>query len=92
MKYLVLSKDNFEMMNDLQDVRVKALVATFEWCHSPNYVGDEEDWRELYKECIKDNDFGDIMKVYEITPIKANVFTEFNYCKVGDTFQLKRVL
>lgn len=90
MKYLVLNKDNLEMMDDLQDVQVKVLVATFEWCQSPNYEGD--DWRELYNECMENADFGDIIKVYEITPIKANYFKEFYYCDVGDTFQLKRIL
>ena len=90
MRYLVLNKDNFEMVEDLQDVRVKALVATFEWCQSPTYEGD--DWRELYNECMEEGDFGDIIKVYEIKPIKAKGFTEFEYCDVGDTFQLKRIL
>lgn len=90
MKYLVLNKDTFEMMDDLSDVQTKALVATFEWCQNPAYVGD--DWHELYKECMEDKNFGDIIKAYEIKPIKAKDFTEFDYCRVGDTFQLKRVL
>ena len=90
MRYLVLNKDKFEMMDNLQDVQTKALVATFEWCQDPAYEGD--DWRELYKECMENADFGDIIKVYEIKPIKAKDFTEFDYCDVGDKFQLKRVL
>ena len=90
MKFLVLHNDTFEMMDNLLEVQTKALVATFEWCQDPTYEGS--DWRELYNECMENADFGDIIKAYEIKPIKAKDFTEFNYCEVGDTFQLKRVL
>ena len=90
MRFLVLHKDKFETMDNLQEVQTKALVATFEWCQDPAYEG--EDWLALYKECMEDADFGDIIKAYEIVPIKAKDFTEFDYCEVGDTFQLKRIL
>lgn len=89
MKYLVLHNDKFELMDNMQDVRVKALVATFEWCQDPNYEGD--DWKELYQECLRDKDFGDIIKIYEIVTNEEN-FVEFYYCDVGDTFTLKRIL
>lgn len=90
MKYLVLHKDKFEMMDDLQSVLVEALVATFEWCNSPNYRGD--DWRDLYKECVNDSNFGDIITVFEVTPTKEKNFITLDVADVGETFQLKRIM
>lgn len=90
MEYLVLYKDKCETMNDFQDVLTKALVATFDWCNSPNYTGD--DWKDLYKECVNDSNFGDIITVFEITPTKVEDFIALDVADIGDTFQLKRIM
>lgn len=90
MKYLVLHKDKFEMMDDLQGVLIKALVATFEWCNSPNYTGS--DWRDLYQECVNDSNFGDIITVFEVTQTKAENFIALDIANIGETFQLKRIM
>lgn len=90
MKYLVLHKDKFEIMDDLQSVLIEALVATFEWCNSPSYPSN--DWKSLYKECVSDSNFGDIIKVFEVTPTKAENFIALDIADIGDTFQLKRIM
>ena len=45
-----------EVLNEL-----KAL--TFRWCLDENYEGEPHE--ELFEECLKNKDFGDIASVYE---------------------------
>lgn len=64
--YLVSTDDNptlreFETMEEVKKELIKAVIA---WTEDDCYVG--KDGVSLYKECLKDKDFGDIASVYEV--------------------------
>lgn len=87
-KYMVKhdSQNEIYLVDTWDEVIRLVKNATFAWCNDPIYEGCP--WDELFHECLKDKDFGDIVNVFEV----QNDQMEILFPERGQTFEIKRIL
>ena len=71
--YLVKTNGKIIECEDIAEVKHELMIACAIWRYDGYYVGNET-VEELYNECWKDKDFGDIAQVYEIITPLVRIF------------------
>ena len=90
MAYLVQTNKKFTHIEDLGELMRFLGHRVDEWCDIP--LDQKNDTAlDLFINCLKDKDFGDIATVYEIFPADSKA-PHFDCSMVGDTFTLMRVM
>lgn len=90
MAYLMQTDEKWKFIDNLGELMRFLGYRVDEWCDIPL---DQNNDRavDLFIECLRNKDFGDIATVYDIIP-KDKDAPYFDCSAIGDEFTLRRVL
>ena len=90
MAYLVQTDSKFTHIEDMGELMRFLGHRVDEWCDIP-LDQNNDSALDLFINCLRDKDFGDIATVYEIIPADKEA-PYFDCSDIGNTFTLKRVM